>query len=70
MTNCNAIQERHEVGAYEMFLTEARTMNPDDDKACEAFIERVEEAFNIDLLSSGMAQRICSILCQRKNEHC
>lgn len=66
MTNLNQIGELHETAMYELLLNRARDLDPSDEKACESFIEKVEHQFILDLISSGMAQRIVSTLCQRR----
>ncbi len=64
--NANQIGELHEVAEYEVLLTQARTMDPSDERACQAFVGVVDERCRVGRISSEMSQAIVSTLCQRR----
>lgn len=69
MTHANAITELHEIGQYEHRLNQARTIDPEDDKQCEALVELVDQDCTAGIISSDMAQRIITCLCERRSHY-
>ncbi len=60
-------QEVKEIGMYEALLEDARTINPNDEKAVDDLLERIELEYarGIGLISDEMVRYITGILCNR-----
>lgn len=66
MNNFNAITELHEAAAHELNVHQARTINPFDQTSYDKMVERLEDQVKEELITSGMAQYVVSIVAERR----